>query len=177
MSFSLVSIRDCRHSKKDRQWIHDVYGEYLDSLSNLNTGFVSVLGEDSPREHEIFANWFANDQSHPLVIFKGSDSVGFALVTRPRIRAAGEVAADYNMSEFFIRKAHRRTGIGRDAATLIFDRFAGGWEIVEYQRNPGAVEFWRRVLHAYCNGRFTERSRHGEVRQRFTSRPSPRRSI
>ncbi len=74
------------------------------------------------------------------------------------------------MSEFFVRKAHRRVGIGRDAATLIFDRFSGEWEIVEYLRNPGAVTFWRRVLAVYVGGRFTERSRHGEVRQRFNSR-------
>jgi predicted acetyltransferase len=165
----LVSIRDCRHSKKDRQWIQDVYGEYLDALSDLNTGLFSVLGTDNPREQEIFANWFANDQTHPLVILKGPDPVGFALVTRPRIPAAGETSATYNMSEFFVRKAHRRAGIGRDAATLIFDRFAGDWEIVEYQRNPGAVGFWRSVLADYSRGRFTERSRNGEIRQRFTS--------
>ena len=79
------------------------------------------------------------------------------------------------MSEFFVRKAYRRVGIGRDAATLIFDRFAGEWEIVEYQRNPGAVAFWRRVLTVYSKGRFTERSRHGEIRQRFSSGLSPTR--
>ena len=56
----------------------------------------------------------------------------------------------------------------------MFDRFAGEWEIVEYQRNPGSVAFWRRVLMAYCPGRFTERARNGEVRQRFKSR-APRR--
>jgi predicted acetyltransferase len=61
-------------------------------------------------------------------------------------------------------------GIGRDAAKLIFDRFAGDWEIVEYQRNPDSVTFWRRVLGAYCKGRYTERTRNGEVHQRFTSR-------
>lgn len=168
----LVSIRDCRHSKKDRQWIQDVYGEYLDALSDLNTGLFSVLGGDNPREHEIFANWFANDHSHPLLILKGAEAVGFALVSRPRIPVAGEAAANYTMSEFFVRQAHRRTGIGRDAATLIFDRFAGDWEIVEYQRHPAAVAFWRGVLTAYSKGRFTERSRNGEVRQRFTSRAS-----
>ncbi len=173
MSFSLVSIRDCKHSKKDRQWIKDVYGEYLDSLSDLNTGLFSVLGADGPREQEIFANWFSNDQSHPLVILKASDPVGFALVTRPRIAAAGETATNYHMSEFFIRKPHRLMGIGRDAATLIFDRFAGEWEIVEYMRHPGAVAFWRRVLSSYSRGPIIERSRNGEVRQRFTSRSAP----
>jgi predicted acetyltransferase len=170
----LISIRDCRHAKKDRQWIQDTYDEYLEALSDLNTGLFSVLGADSPREHEIFAHWFASDQTHPLVIVKGADRVGFALVTRPRIPSAGEATADYTMSEFFIRKSHRRVGIGRDAATLIFDRFAGEWEIVEYQRNPGAVAFWRRVLGGYGNGAYTERSRNGEIRQRFSSGSSAR---
>jgi predicted acetyltransferase len=167
----LVSIRDVRGSIKDRRWIESVYGEYLDSLSDLNTGLFSVIGADSPREDEIFANWFSNDQAHPLVIAKGVESVGFSLVTRPRIPGSGGVkAADFRMSEFFIRKDHRRSGIGREAATLIFDRFAGEWEIVEYQRHPGSVAFWRRVLAGYCRGDFTERSRNGEIQQRFRSR-------
>jgi predicted acetyltransferase len=62
--------------------------------------------------------------------------------------------------------------MGRDAATLIFDRFAGDWEIFEYLRNPGAVAFWRRVVAVYSGGSYSERSRHGEVQQRFKSRPS-----
>src|SRR5579864_8025253 len=113
----LVSIRDVRGSTKDRRWIESVYGEYLDSLSDLNTGLFSVIGADSPREDEIFANWFSNDQAHPLVIAKGIDSVGFSLVTRPRFPVSGGAkAADFRMSEFFIRKEHRRSGIGREAA-------------------------------------------------------------
>ena len=168
----LVSIRDCRHSKKDRQWIQAVYPEYLDALSDLNTGLFSVLGTSNPHQDEIFANWFANDHSHPLIIAKGPESVGFALVTRPRVAPAGEAAVNYHMSEFFIRKPHRRAGVGRDAAKLIFDRFAGDWEIVEYQRNPASVTFWRRVLTAYCKGHgHAERTRNGEVHQRFNSKP------
>lgn len=168
----LISIRDCRHSKKDHDWIRSVYGEYLDALADLNTGFFSVIGADSPSEDEIFANWFNNDQAHPLLILKGADSVGFALVTRPRIAPAGETAVNFFMSEFFVRKPYRGAGIGRDAATLIFDRFAGDWEILEYQRNPASVNFWRRVIDGYSKGGFTERVRNGEVRQRFKSRPS-----
>jgi predicted acetyltransferase len=74
------------------------------------------------------------------------------------------------MSEFFVRKPHRGMGIGRDAATLIFDRFAGEWEILQYQRNPASVAFWRRVIGDYCKRGYTERTRNGEVRQRFKSR-------
>lgn len=172
MSSLLVSIRDCKHSATDRRWIQGIYGEYLDALADLNTGLFSVLGADDAREQEIFANWFANDQAHPLVILKGGEPAGFALVTRPRIPAAGEPVVDFHMSEFFVRKPLRRAGVGRDAATLIFDRFAGRWQIVEYLRNPAAVSFWRQVLASYTKGTYVERSRHGEVQQRFSSRPA-----
>ncbi len=106
MTSLFVSIRDCKHSKKDRQWIQEIYGEYLDALSDLNTGLFSVLGADNPHEHEIFANWFSNDHSHPLVVLKGTDPVGFALVTRPRIPEAGQTAVNFHLSEFFIRKPY-----------------------------------------------------------------------
>jgi len=167
-----VSIRDVRNSPKDRQWIQSVYGEYVESLADLNSGFFPVLGTENPREDEIFANWFSNDQSHPLVILQGTDPVGFALVTRQRSAPPGAAATRFRMSEFFIRHPHRRVGVGRNAATLIFDRFTGDWEILEYQRNPGSVAFWRRVLAVYCPGKFTERAQNGEVHQRFKSRSS-----
>ncbi len=165
-----VSIRDVRNSLKDRQWIQSVYGEYVESLADLNTGFFSVLSAEHAHQDEIFANWFSNDQAHPLVILQGADPVGFALVTRQRNAPAGAEATRFRMSEFFIRRPHRRVGIGRTAATLIFDRFAGDWEIHEYQRHPGSVAFWRRVLTVYCPGKFTERAQNGEVHQRFKSR-------
>jgi predicted acetyltransferase len=171
-----VSIRDVRGSLKDQRWIQSVYGEYLESLADLNTGFFSVIGSaENARQDEIFANWFSNDQTHPLVISKGTDPVGFALVTRLRIAPAEPKVATYRMSEFFVRRPHRQAGIGRNAATLIFDRFAGDWEIVEYLRHPGSVAFWRRVLTVYCPGNFSERAQNGEVLQRFKSRPSPTR--
>jgi len=65
-------------------------------------------------------------------------------VTRPQIPAAGvqPAARIIGMSEFLRAQGmHRKPAWGRDAATLIFDRFAGNWLIVEYLRNPGAVAF------------------------------------
>ena len=121
----------------------------MESLSDLNTGLFTVIGagrSGKPSQDEIFANWFANDQTHPLVILKEVDPVGFALVTRPRIAPGRRTLGRLLMSEFFVRQRTGGAGVGRDAATLIFDRFAGEWEILEYTRNPGAVAFWRRVV-------------------------------
>jgi len=67
----------------------------------------------------------------------------------------------YHMSEFFVTRKSRKLGIGRDAAVLMFNRFAGEWEVTEYLRNPGAVQFWRRVI-----GRVHARPVHGARAER-----------
>jgi predicted acetyltransferase len=73
------------------------------------------------------------------------------------------------MADFFISPRSRRLGIGRDAAALIFNRFAGSWEIVEFVYNKPAVQFWRSIVGAYTGGKFKESISQGEVHQMFVS--------
>ncbi len=73
------------------------------------------------------------------------------------------------MSEFFVRKPYRRAGIGRDAAKLIFDRFAGDWEIVEYHAQPRFGGVLAPVVDALLQGRYRAHP-NGEVHQRFNGR-------
>lgn len=168
-----VSIRDAKGSPEDRKWIQSVYPEYLSDLATLNTGIFPVLGEFGHREPDLLARWFADDRSHPLLILKGAQSAGFALIVRPPLLPQSRPAIDYRMSEFFVLRRFRRLGVGRDAANLIFNRFAGQWEVTEYLRNAGAVSFWRRVIGLYTRGAYTERIADGEVRQYFRSVNSP----
>jgi len=168
-----VSIRDAKRSPDDRKWIQSVYREYLSDLATLNTGIFPVLGEYGHREPDLLARWFADDRSHPLVIVKDEELAGFALIVRPPVLSQSRPAIDYRLSEFFVQHKVRRLGVGRDAATLIFNRFAGQWEVTEYVRNAGAVSFWRRVISLYTGGAYTERSADGEVRQLFRSVTSP----
>ncbi|MFI4914611.1 MAG: GNAT family N-acetyltransferase, partial [Steroidobacterales bacterium] len=72
-------------------------------------------------------------------------------------------------AEFFIARGWRRRGIGQEAVRLLLDRFTGRWQITEFQRNAGAVQFWRRVVADYTDGRYQERIANGEVEQRFDS--------
>jgi len=167
-----VSVRDARASEADRLFIEGVYREYLDDLAPLNTGVFPALGEVGHREPDQIARWFGDRSAYPLVILHGVERVGFAMVARNAPAAARADAAEYRMAEFFIGRLHRRLGIGRSAVQLIFSRFAGTWEVMEYMRNPGAVTFWRRVVAAYTQGRYRERVANGEVRQWFDSRAS-----
>jgi predicted acetyltransferase len=164
-----VSIRDAQNSPQDRTWIQAQYPEYLEDLSTLsmNTGMFPASGEYGERHAELMARWFADDSSHPLVILKDERPAGFALVSRPPRNRRDQV--DFRMAEFFVTLKSRRLGIGRDAARLIFNRFAGTWEIVEFLYNKPAVAFWRAILTEYTGSKFQETIAHGEVRQVFRS--------
>ncbi|MEJ0006331.1 MAG: GNAT family N-acetyltransferase [Steroidobacteraceae bacterium] len=164
-----ISLRDARSSQEDRSWIAKVFRDYIDDLDPMSTGIFPVLGEVGHREPDQMARWFGDPNAFPLVIVQAQVPVGFAMVAR-----AHGPGADYRMGEFFIARSHRGLGLGRGAVQLILDRFAGRWEITEYQRNPIAVKFWRQVVTSYTGGRFEERVVNGEVRQTFESGPRRR---
>ena len=169
MSSSTVSVRDARSSDSDRRWIQSVYRDYLDDLAPLNaTGLFPALGEVGHREPDQIARWFGDRNAYPLIILQASQQVGFAMVARGSAHP-GEFGIDYRMAEFFVTRTRRRLGIGRTAVPLILNRFAGRWEISEFQRNASAVNFWRRVVAAYTRGKYQERIINGEVRQVFSS--------
>jgi predicted acetyltransferase len=170
-----VSLRDARRSPGDRAWIAGIYRDYLEDLAPESTGLFPLLGEFGQSEPDQLDRWFHDPNALLLVIADSAQPVGFALVSRA-VPEPGRAQVDYRMSEFFIARSHRRRGIGRSAVQLIFDRLAGRWEVLEHQRNPDAVKFWRRVVAAYTGGKYQERVSNGEVRQLFESgsRPRPR---
>ncbi len=164
-----VSVRDARSSRTDRLWIQSVYRDYLDDLAP-DTGTFPALGEVGHREPDQLVRWFGDPNVFPLLILKGAEPVGFAMIARgPATLTVPRV--DYRMAEFFITRTRRRLGIGQVAVQLILSRFAGRWEITEHVRNAGAVSFWRRVVAGYTRGNYQERVINGEVRQVFESGP------
>ncbi len=166
-----VSVRDARFADRDRLWIQGVYRDYLDDLTPADaTGMFPALGEVGHREPDQIARWFGDRNAFPLIILQGSEPVGFAMVARGSSLPA-QPRVDYRMAEFFIARTRRRLGIGRTAVELILNRFAGRWEISEFQRNSSAITFWRRVVTAYTHGKYQERLANGEVRQVFESGP------
>ena len=163
-----ISVRDTRQSRADRQWIESVYRDYLNDLAPLGTGMFPALPEVGHREPDQLGSWFADSSARLLTVLKENKPVGFAMV-RTGPAAAGRGAANFSMAEFFIARPWRRRGVGQEAVRLIFDRFSGRWHIMEYLRNPQAVAFWRRVVSAYTDGRYQERSESGELHQYFES--------
>jgi predicted acetyltransferase len=103
--------------------------------------------------------WSEPERRFPFLIRADTRAVGFALVTR------GSPATDdpdvLDMAEFFVLRRHRRTGCGRRAAALLFDRCPGRWIVRVSEGNHGALPFWESVISAYTQGQFTQRQRAG----------------
>jgi predicted acetyltransferase len=164
-----VTLRDARDSHADREWIRAVYRDYLSELSVSKSGLFPALGEWPAREDEFLAGWFNDPSARPFVILADGQRAGFALVARPP--EFPRRTADYRMAEFFVVGEARRRGVGAGAATLLFTRFAGQWEVVEDEYNRPALAFWRRVIGRHCDGRYVETREAGEVSHRFTTTP------
>jgi len=163
-----VSLRDAREHVADHAWIQSVFRDYLDDLRTRRTGLFPVLGAVGLAEPDQVQAWLADRNATLLTILDHGQRAGFAL----QLRRHGDAEADYRMAEFFIVRPRRRRGLGRAAARLIFDRFAGRWEVVQDSSNREAIAFWRNVLAAYTHGDYRERTGHGEVRQFFSSASS-----
>jgi predicted acetyltransferase len=164
-----VTLRDARESHADREWIRAVYRDYLSELSASKSGLFPALGEWPAREDEFLAGWFNDPSARPFVILADGQRAGFALVARPP--EFPRRTADYRMAEFFVVGEARRRGVGAGAATLLFTRFTGQWEVVEDEYNRPALAFWRRVIGRHCDGRYIETREAGEVSHRFTTTP------
>jgi predicted acetyltransferase len=165
-----VSIRDARRLPEDRDWIERTYWDYLDDLAAGSTGVFPALTVTGQGTVDLLAPWFRDERVTPLVILQDGRAAGFAVVQRTTIARAGPGAC-HKLTEFFIREQSRRLGLGRAAATLIFDRFEGDWIVTETLRHRGAVAFWRRVIAGYTGGRYRERSSSYEVQHSFRSGP------
>ncbi|MGW6530880.1 GNAT family N-acetyltransferase [Streptomyces venezuelae] len=73
-----------------------------------------------------------------LLIQYGSAPAGFVL-TRPMSEGATSISA------FFVVRALRRRGVGREAALQLLRSRPGAWAIAFQPANAGAARFWRGV--------------------------------
>jgi predicted acetyltransferase len=87
------------------------------------------------------------------LIWSGGWLVGFAML---REQTVHRPAPGRYIEEFFIMQRYRRKGLGRAAATRLFDSYTGYWEISEIGSNVPAQNFWRRVMGAYTGNRYEE---------------------
>ena len=137
-------------------------------LSNLLELYIHDLSEVFPIDpgadgrfgyHKLPLYWSEPEQRFPFLIRSGGKVVGFALATRGSPATNNPEVLD--VAEFFVLRRYRRTGCGRRAAALLFDRIPGRWIVRVSEGNRGARPFWESVVGAYTRGQFTHAQREG----------------
>ena len=125
-------------------------------IHDLSETFPSVeLGSDGRFGYSKLAFYWSEPECRfPFLIRSAARIVGFALATR------GSPATDdpnvFDVAEFFVIRGYRRSGVGRRAAVLLWNRLPGKWIVRVSEGNPGALRFWAGVIAEFTNGAATE---------------------
>jgi GNAT superfamily N-acetyltransferase len=84
-----------------------------------------------------------------------SNSIRLEVARSGDAEGLAEFLEHFDVAEFFVLPAHRGRGIGRQAATLLWDRLPGQWVVRVAQANVAALSFWRNAVQSYTGGRFS----------------------
>lgn len=88
--------------------------------------------------------WSEPDRRFAFVIRADGQVAGFALATRGS--PATEDPDVLDVAEFFVLGEHRRSGVGRQAALLLWHRLPGTWTVRVAEENRGGLAFWDDVI-------------------------------
>jgi predicted acetyltransferase len=128
---------------------------YVHDLSEI---FPVELGPDGRFGYPRLAlYWEEPAVRHAFVIRRGDRVAGFALATRGS--PASDDPDDLDVAEFFVLRAHRRLGVGRDAAFALWDAVPGRWVVRVSEANRAGLPFWREAAGAYTAGAYVESTR------------------
>ena len=147
-------------------------------IHDLSAAFPSIkIGHDGRFGYpKLPLYWSEPERRFAFLIRRGESIAGFVLATRGSPVAEDPEVLD--IAEFFVLRRDRRCGIGRQAASLLWNRIPGSWTVRVSARNQGAASFWRSTISEYTNGAGTELEHPGEPNAwrvfSFESTPGPR---
>jgi len=111
-------------------------------LYDMTESMPFPVGADGRFEYDFFGRFWR----FPYLIYSGDEIAGFAFVIDDC--PLTERQPCWFMAEFFILKAYRRRGAGKDALAAILANHPGGWHIGVPLANQPAQGFWRTALAA-----------------------------
>ncbi len=145
---------------------------YVHDLSEI---FPVALGADGRFGYDRLPLYWSEPAKRFAFLIRTAGRVaGFALVTRGSPASDDPEALD--VAEFFVLRGDRRSGIGRRAARLLWERIPGRWVVRVSEANRAGLPFWKSVVAEHTRGEFVESARpgspHGWRVLSFASPPS-----
>lgn len=116
----------------------ELYAHDFSEFSDIEIGDDGRFGYPHLRLY-----WEEADRRAFLIKSEGR-LAGFAFVMRgSHVSGDGRV---WDVAEFFVLRGHRRRGVGREAAHVLWRALRGGWEVRVMEKNRAAAEFWARAV-------------------------------
>ena len=139
------------------QALSNLLGLYMHDMSDI---FPIDVGADGRFRYEKLSLYWSEPERHfPFLIYCGALLAGFALATRGSPMTDDPEHLD--VAEFFVLRRYRRTGIGRQAAVLLWNRLPGQWVVRVSEANRAGLAFWSATIEQYTRGAFSESKRSG----------------
>ena len=128
--------------------LRDLLEEYVRELSGM---FAIQPGADGRFGYDRLPLYWSNPDTHfAFYIRVRGAAVGFALATRGS--PATDDPADLDLAEFFVQPSHRRGGVGRRGAFLLWNRLPGHWVVRVSEANQSGLHFWESAIREYTSG-------------------------
>ncbi len=147
-----MTISIAAASLQDRPALEQLMQFYLYDFSEITQEDVEENGR-YPYYGYLPLYW-SEPNRHPFLIRQGGKLAGFALVNQHSLIDAE--FHGHSIAEFFVMHKYRRLGVGAYAATRLFYRFPGEWQVAELAGNTGAQAFWRKVIGRHTHSHYTE---------------------
>ena len=129
-------------------------------IHDLSDAYPVELGPDGRYGYDkLPLYWLQPALRHAFLITVGGRVAGFILVTRGS--PASDNPTDLDVAEFFVLRAYRRSGVGRQAANALWDSMPGQWVVRVSETNRAGLTFWTAIIRAYTGGVFRERIQPG----------------
>ena len=145
-------------SPADAEELSELLENYVSELSVLFAIEADVDGRF--RYDQLPLYWTQPDRRFAFFIRSGNDRVGAALAIRES--ATNDAPEHLDVAEFFVLPIHRGRGVGRRAASLLWDRLPGEWVVRVFEANVAALPFWRNTVQSYTAGAFSVIERSGQ---------------
>ncbi len=142
-----MSLRIQLTTEAEKPIIRNLMQAYEHDLSEFTGAVPDADGLFSVGNY--FDVFWTEIERHPFLILYNDQPAGFALVREVEKNV-------FSMSEFFVVRSLRRTGLGKEAAITLFDRFEGTWHVAQDENNHAAQKFWRKIIAEYTGGDYSE---------------------
>ena len=129
--------------KEDRELLWNINQKYLYEMTNF---YDDLLDEKGNLHYGYFDAYFTDPERKAFFLYEENALVGFAM-----IHSYSETGGkpDYVLAEFTVFPMYRRKHLAQKAATIIFEKFRGEWEVKYNEKNTAAKALWTKLTAQY----------------------------